>query len=395
MTLAAETAGGLGPLQADLRAFARSRFAPIVAGGVAASAVLVAVIGPAFQTASPPAPAALAAVAAVASTVKPYVTAKALAGAPETAADAENRVVLQDLLGKAGLRPHFDIGRLTWDQARKLNALNLAIPQAPDVAKPFILALDTKDGRQALNCLTQAAYYEAGAAGADSEAAVVQVVLNRLRHPDFPKSVCGVVYQGSARQTGCQFTFTCDGALGREVDLAAWRAAETVARRALGGYVVPAVGAATYYHADYVFPAWAPTLVKMVTVGPHIFYRMTGAEGRAAFLTGRYAGGEDKLSKAILYAVDRLTQGGQGAGLPPAEDVKEAAPGSVQLAKAPAPAVVEAPKIVVAEAEAPSIGMAPAKPAISAEAPQLTLAAKPESYFADPNLTRRRRMPGQ
>jgi hypothetical protein len=179
--------------------------------------------------------------------------------------------------------------------------------QAPlETPKPFALSLKSTNGREALTCLTQTAYYEAGANGPDAEAAVVQVVLNRVRHPDFPKSVCGVVYQGSEREAGCQFTFTCDGAMTRPVDKAAWDEAHKVAARALSGYVVKAVGASTYYHADYVFPAWAPTLAKVATVGPHIFYSVARSEG--AILTGRYAGGELKLAKAILRATDRFTQ---------------------------------------------------------------------------------------
>ena len=139
---------------------------------------------------------------------------------------------------------------------------------------------------------------------------MVQVVLNRVRHPDFPKSVCGVVYQGAERKTGCQFSFTCDGALKRQLDADAWNRAALVAQRALNGYVVPAVGASTYYHADYVFPVWAPSLVKLATIGPHIFYSMPGALGEATALTGRYAGGELEVTHAVLAAADRLTQKG-------------------------------------------------------------------------------------
>jgi spore germination cell wall hydrolase CwlJ-like protein len=141
-----------------------------------------------------------------------------------------------------------------------------------------------------------------------AQAAVVQVVLNRVRHPDFPKSVCGVVYEGSQRDIGCQFTFTCDGSLKRPIDAEAFDEARKVARRALGGYVDQAVGTATYYHADYVFPTWAPSLVKLATVGPHIFYRMAGIEGAAAYLTGQYAGGELKLARAVLRAADKHSQ---------------------------------------------------------------------------------------
>jgi spore germination cell wall hydrolase CwlJ-like protein len=235
------------------------------------------------------------------------LTPEALAG-PPAVETPDAKQVLQGLLVKAGLRPDFAVRRLTWNQARRLNAVMPDVQTPADAAQPFVVPTIGKDGRQALTCLTQAAYYEAGANGPDAEAAVAQVVLNRVRHPDFPKSVCGVVYQGSARQTGCQFTFTCDGALDRPLDRAAWDEARKVAARALAGYVVKAVGAATYYHADYVFPAWAPTLQKMATVGPHIFYRMAGSEGSSSFLTGRYEGGELKLTKAILKATDPLTQ---------------------------------------------------------------------------------------
>ena len=233
------------------------------------------------------------------------ITAEALAGPQPGVADhVDSKRMLQDLMTKAGLRPDLGLRHLTWDQARRLNALMPPIHAPLGAAQPFDISLKTGNGKEALRCLTQAAYYEAGANGSDAEAAVVQVVLNRVRHPDFPKSVCGVVYQGSDRETGCQFTFTCDGALARPVDKAAWAGAGKVAARALSGYVVKTVGAATYYHADYVFPAWAPTLAKVTQVGPHIFYSAAGSEGSG--LTGRYLGGEMKLAKEILQATERF-----------------------------------------------------------------------------------------
>jgi spore germination cell wall hydrolase CwlJ-like protein len=247
-------------------------------------------------------------VKAAAKAVKPLIPPEGLAGPSAAALAPDSRAVLQALLRKAGLRSTLDPHRLSWDQARRVNALLPTDRSTPEVARPFRLDVGTKDGRQALKCLTQAAYYEAGANGPAAQAAVVQVVLNRLRHPDFPKSVCGVVYEGAERSTGCQFTFTCDGALKRGIDATAWDEARKVAERALKGYVDRAVGTATYYHADYVFPAWAPTLVKMATVGPHIFYRMAGPEGAAAYLTGQYAGNELKLVRAVLRASDRRTQ---------------------------------------------------------------------------------------
>jgi len=176
--------------------------------------------------------------------------------------------------------------------------------------KPFVLQASGEDRARAVQCLAQAVYYEAAREPEVGQEAVAQVVLNRVRHPAYPKSVCGVVYQGSARVTGCQFTFTCDGSLRWAPQAGLWTRAKTVAERALNGYVDKAVGSATHYHAQYVSPYWAPTLVKMTQVGQHIFYRWTGPWGEPPAFTGRYAGGEAYLSPAVLGSLDARTQGG-------------------------------------------------------------------------------------
>jgi spore germination cell wall hydrolase CwlJ-like protein len=170
--------------------------------------------------------------------------------------------------------------------------INAALPfsrESVEAASPFTGAASAEDSRRALLCLTQAIYYEAGFEPLEGRRAVAQVVLNRLRHPAFPKSVCGVVYQGAA--TGvCQFTFVCDGSLNRRPALGAWREAETIALAALRGYVEPAVGESTFYHADYVAPRWAPLLTKVTQIGQHIFYRWPGEWGQRSAFTGRYIG---------------------------------------------------------------------------------------------------------
>jgi hypothetical protein len=176
--------------------------------------------------------------------------------------------------------------------------------------KPFVLQATGADRIRAVQCLAEAVYYEAAREPEVGQEAVAQVVLNRMRHPAYPKSVCGVVYQGSARVTGCQFTFTCDGSLRWAPQPALWKRARAVAERALAGYVDKTVGSATHYHAQYVSPYWAPTLVKMTQVGQHIFYRWTGPWGEPPAFTGRYAGGEAYLSPAVLGALDARTQGG-------------------------------------------------------------------------------------
>ena len=180
--------------------------------------------------------------------------------------------------------------RAIGDQAKLINAA-MPFSTAPIAAsRPFDLSgSDPLDRRRALLCMTQAVYYEAGFEPQQGRRAVAQVVLNRMRHPAFPKSICGVVYQG-ARDPVCQFSFVCDGSLYRRPALGAWKEAEKVAAAAIDGFVEKSVGAATHYHADYVAPYWAPRLAKLTKVGAHIFYRWPGAWGSTAAFTGRYIG---------------------------------------------------------------------------------------------------------
>ena len=212
--------------------------------------------------------------------------------------------------------PSYDLNRLptllqrdlSFDEAREFNG-NVPVSDTPlGAPKPFLLPVKTGVDRvKAEECLSQAVYYESGFEIGEGQEAVAQVVLNRLRHPAFPKSVCGVVYQGASRASGCQFSFTCDGSLKRPPAPVAWERSQVVARQALNGFVYKPVGTATHYHADYVFPYWAPTLVKLRQIGAHIFYRMTGPSGGAEAFNGRYEGGETVLTPEILNGGDALT----------------------------------------------------------------------------------------
>jgi hypothetical protein len=151
-------------------------------------------------------------------------------------------------------------------------------PGAP--AQPFEIAhRSPADVRSAAECLTAAVYYEARSESEEGQRAVAQVVLNRVRHPAFPNSVCGVVYQGSARSTGCQFSFTCDGSLRRSREPAAWTRAARIAAEALSGSVYAPVGLATNYHTTAIRPWWAASMTRAITVGSHIFYRWRGEWG--------------------------------------------------------------------------------------------------------------------
>jgi spore germination cell wall hydrolase CwlJ-like protein len=168
---------------------------------------------------------------------------------------------------------------------------DLALDAGP-AARPFMAALGYSDRARAQQCLAMAVYYEAASESIDGQRAVAQVVMNRVRHPAYPASVCGVVFQGSERTTGCQFSFTCDGSMNRQPQASAMAQARMVARAALDGYVYAPVGMATHYHTTNIYPYWASSLQTVGTIGLHRFYRWSGAAGRPGAFTASYVGGE-------------------------------------------------------------------------------------------------------
>jgi len=175
--------------------------------------------------------------------------------------------------------PNIDEAAPAW-QAQARNAL-IPFSTAPHLsAARFVAAADREAPAQAMQCLTSAVYYEAATEPEAGKRAVAQVVVNRWASRAFPKTICGVIHQG-APAPGCQFSFMCDGALGRKPSAEGWADAEMVARAALNGYVETSVGAATHYHADYVVPVWAASMLKLVKLGRHIFYRWPGADALA------------------------------------------------------------------------------------------------------------------
>ena len=184
---------------------------------------------------------------------------------------------------------------LTPAQKMRVTAINAGIPASPRLAVPAsgfsltALGANAQLSASALDCMTAAIYYEAGYEPITGQRAVAQVILNRVRHPAFPDTVCGVVFQGSDRSTGCQFTFTCDGALARRPAPGPWLRARAIASAALAGFVETSVGHATHYHASYVLPAWAPHLTKLTTIGSHIFYQWKGGAARPSAFSANYA----------------------------------------------------------------------------------------------------------
>lgn len=133
-----------------------------------------------------------------------------------------------------------------------------------------------------LDCLSQAIYYEARSEAFVGQLAVAQVIMNRVRHPAYPDTICGVVFEGSDRITGCQFTFTCDGSFGRGPRGRAWRRSQLVAQHAFMGFGRDVTRRATHYHTVAVDPYWNDNLVRTRRIGTHIFYRFPTRRERDA-----------------------------------------------------------------------------------------------------------------
>ncbi len=126
-----------------------------------------------------------------------------------------------------------------------------------------------------LKCLATAIYFEARGEPEEGQIAVAQVVLNRLKNPAYPNTICGVVYQNKYRRNRCQFSFACDGRSDRITDMTAWTKAQTLAKEAVEDQAdtfISEVGSSTHYHATYVRPRWAGRMEQTDKIGRHIFY---------------------------------------------------------------------------------------------------------------------------
>ena len=248
-------------------------------------------------------------------------------------------------------------GRASTDGLRRVSLTD------PLAAQPFHLG-GALDASRDLECLTQAAYYEARGEGRDGMKAVAQVVLNRVRHRAFPNSVCGVVFQGAGRRTGCQFSFTCDGSMRGGVNRAAWNRARDVASKALSGEVYAPVGNATHFHTTGVAPQWRHSLVRVSQVGDHLFYRFGGRSGSGAAFS--YAGrrsteaDQPRLIQASLDPTGAVRDAGAIAyNMLLAQEGRD----TTQTEAAPAPAAPAAAPVVRATPPAAETAPAPAQTA--------------------------------
>jgi spore germination cell wall hydrolase CwlJ-like protein len=124
-------------------------------------------------------------------------------------------------------------------------------------------------------CLAEAVYFEARSEPEEGQAAVAQVVLNRVKSGLYPQTICAVVFQNRQRHNACQFSFACEGRSLRVTEPAPWARAVRVANEVLDGSAyVSDVGGSTHYHANYVAPGWARRLVRMDRIGHHVFYKL-------------------------------------------------------------------------------------------------------------------------
>jgi hypothetical protein len=153
----------------------------------------------------------------------------------------------------------------------------LAYARETTPPSPTDLAFDKFGGKVTtadIKCMADAIYFEARGESYRGQVAVGQVVMNRLHHPIYPKDICQVVYQNQQMRNACQFSFACDGIPETVNDQKSWKQADEIARGVISGSLyLTEVGKATHYHANYVYPDWAPRLKRVAKIGHHIFYQ--------------------------------------------------------------------------------------------------------------------------
>ena len=140
----------------------------------------------------------------------------------------------------------------------------------------FIFIIKTGQASEK-DCLTEAIYFEARSESFVGQLAVANVILERVRHPKFPDTICKVVhdgryYQGVPVRNKCAFSYWCDGKPEIMKDKEAVKTANSIAILALDGVLVEEVQGATYYHATYTHPKWAYEFQMIARIGKHLFY---------------------------------------------------------------------------------------------------------------------------
>jgi spore germination cell wall hydrolase CwlJ-like protein len=288
------------------------------------------------EAAARPLPRVLIAVLGLIALLAVAVPAWMVANAPKIR-PAPHVVLSKRVVPKTELPPVEPV-KLQAVDATDARAINAAIPFStePNIsARAFNIFGAAESQGRAVDCLAAALYYEAGD-DAVGQKAVAQVIINRARHPAFPKTICGVVFQGSERTTGCQFTFTCDGAMARySPSAAAWTRARDVARLALNGSVDKAVGLATHYHTDWVVPYWSAKLEKITEVHTHLFFRWAGWWGTPPAFTRGYAGAEPNIGQMARLSASHIGTPDAVASVLPGAESAAIDPEAIPAAQVP------------------------------------------------------------
>lgn len=293
-------------------------------------------------------------VSAQASTVRTQAERISSAGAdgysPESMAQAAGGLDASAMAIASRHDPYAPDGAALRDRQTEVLTARLESLEKPTAVSAFRMT-GARDQSRDLECLTQAVYYEARGEGQNGMKAVAQVVLNRARHPSFPKTVCGVVFQGSNRSTGCQFSFTCNGAMRARVNQSAWNRARTVASEALAGNAYAPVGSATHFHTTAVNPSWRHRLVRVNHIGSHVFYRFGGRNGTSSALSS-----EIQASAAVPHLIKASETPSASTGPRPYVVASNDAPVAASLAAPATPSTTPAATVTPVSAPVQSGG---------------------------------------
>lgn len=119
-------------------------------------------------------------------------------------------------------------------------------------------------------CLAQNIFYESLGEPYEGKLAVATVTMNRVRHRQFPNTICEVVYQSNSR--GCQFSWTCGPKtkFNNVLYIKHYEIAENFLTNELK---LDRLDNALFFHATYVSPNWGFAR-KIEQIGNHIFYEL-------------------------------------------------------------------------------------------------------------------------
>jgi N-acetylmuramoyl-L-alanine amidase len=124
-----------------------------------------------------------------------------------------------------------------------------------------------------ISCLAKNIYWESRSEPRAGQLAVAHVTINRMVHPKFPATICGVVYQGDESTFGrCQFSWWCDGKSDHPTEHRAWKSAVELAAAVVSGRHSDPTNGALFFHHHKVRPHWATSKRLSAQIGKHLYY---------------------------------------------------------------------------------------------------------------------------